>query len=65
MKISDLKEFDISEMLGDEETICHYLTAAFEDGDPSMIQMTLGAVPQRSRAVVKMAQLGKHAVVPA
>jgi len=48
MKISDLKEFDASEMLDDEETICHYLTAAFEDGDPSMIQMALGAVLRRS-----------------
>jgi len=44
MKISELKEFDASEVLGDEETIRLYLAAAFEDGDPRMIQMALGAV---------------------
>ena len=44
MKLSELKEFDGSKYLKDEETIRHYLAQAFEDGDPRLIQAALGNV---------------------
>jgi probable addiction module antidote protein len=44
MKLSELKEFDGSKYLKDEQTIRLYLAAAFEDGDPRLIQAALGNV---------------------
>ncbi|TKC83474.1 putative addiction module antidote protein [Trinickia terrae] len=44
MKLSELKEYDGSKYLKDEETIRHYLAEAFEDGDPRLIQAALGTV---------------------
>lgn len=44
MKVSELKEFDASEYLKDEETIRAYLAEAFKDNDPRMIQAALGDV---------------------
>ncbi|WP_153075795.1 addiction module antidote protein [Paraburkholderia bonniea] len=44
MKLSELKEYDGSKYLKDEETIRCYLAGAFEDGDPRLIQAALGTV---------------------
>ncbi|WP_370565979.1 addiction module antidote protein [Cupriavidus sp. UME77] len=54
MKIGDLKEFDTTEVLTNEETIQHYLAIAFEEGDPRHIQQALWTVA-RARGVSQVA----------
>ncbi|GAB3628449.1 DNA-binding protein [Pandoraea terrae] len=55
MKLSDLKEFDAAEALKDDETIRHYLSLAFEGGDPREIQRALGTVA-RARGMSALAR---------
>ncbi|NIE65933.1 addiction module antidote protein [Burkholderia sp. Ax-1719] len=55
MKLSELKEFDGADYLKDEETIRHYLAAAFEDGDPRLIQAALGNVA-KARGMTALAR---------
>lgn len=55
MKISELQPFDAVEVLTDDEPSRHYLSLAFEDGDPRMIQMALGTVA-RVRGIGAVAQ---------
>ena len=38
----ELKEWDSSEFLTDEETISEYINAAMETGDPEFIKVALG-----------------------
>lgn len=55
MKISELKPFDLTEVLTDEEALRHYLALAFEDDDPRMIQMALYTVA-RVRGIPQVAR---------
>lgn len=55
MKLSELKEFDAAEALKDDETIRHYLSFAFEGGDPREIQRALGTVA-RARGMSALAR---------
>ncbi|VVE27872.1 DNA-binding protein [Pandoraea pneumonica] len=55
MKLSELKEFDAAEALQDDETIRHYLSLAFEGGDPREIQRALGTVA-RARGMSALAR---------
>jgi probable addiction module antidote protein len=50
----DVKLFDPAEILTSEERIIEYLREAFEDGDPALITMALGAVA-RARSMAEVA----------
>lgn len=56
----DLKEWDSSEFLTDEETISEYINAAMETGDPDFIKVALGQAI-KARGVT---QVAKEAGVP-
>jgi len=51
----DVKPFDPAEVLNSEERITEYLREAFEDGDPALIAIALGAVA-RARSIADVAQ---------
>jgi probable addiction module antidote protein len=51
----DVKLFDPAEVLNSEERITEYLREAFEDGDPALIAIALGAVA-RARSIADVAQ---------
>ncbi|VVD86198.1 DNA-binding protein [Pandoraea horticolens] len=55
MKLSELKLFDAAEAFKDDEAIRHYLSLAFEGGDPREIQRALGAVA-RARGMSALAR---------
>lgn len=55
MNVSELKEFGAAEVLKDDETMRHYLSLAFEGGDPREIQLALGAVA-RARGMSRLAR---------
>jgi probable addiction module antidote protein len=42
IKISELPEFDVSEILADEEAIAEYLTAVLEANDSALLLAALG-----------------------
>jgi len=50
----ELKAYDVAEHLDNEDEICLYLEAAFEDGDPAVITHALGNVA-RARGMTKIA----------
>ena len=52
---TDLKTYDIAERLTDESEIYHYLEAAFEDGEPSLIKAALNDVA-RARGMSEIAR---------
>lgn len=52
---TDLKAYDIAERLTDESEIYHYLEAAFEDGEPSLIKAALNDVA-RARGMSEIAR---------
>lgn len=57
IKISELAEFDASELLGSEEDIAAYLTAVLEENDPALLAAALGDIA-RARG---MSQVAKEA----
>jgi probable addiction module antidote protein len=52
------RTFDVSEWLDDEETIHHFLAAAFEDGDSSHIARAIGAVAQARNMTALAHEIG-------
>lgn len=53
IKISDLKTFDMAEMLDSEQAIAEYLTVVLEENDPAALAAALGTVARaRGMAVV-------------
>ena len=52
---TDLKTYDTAERLTDESEIYHYLEAAFEDGEPSLIKAALNDVA-RARGMSEIAR---------
>lgn len=57
IKISELAEFDASELLGSEEDIAAYLTTVLEENDPALLAAALGDIA-RARG---MSQVAKEA----
>jgi probable addiction module antidote protein len=55
IKISDLKTFDMAEMLDSEQTIADYLTLVLEENDPAALAQALGTVA-RARGMTSVAQ---------
>lgn len=52
-KITELKTFDMAEMLDSEQAIAEYLTVVLEENDPSALADALGTVARaRGMAVV-------------
>lgn len=51
----ETKPFDASEFLDDEETIHHFLTAAFETGDSARIAKAIGTVA-KARNMTQLAE---------
>ncbi len=49
------KPWDVSDHLKTEEDMVNYLEAAFEDGDPSLIQAALGDIA-RAKGMTALAQ---------
>ena len=55
IKLLELKEFDPSKYLDDEEAIADYITLAIEDGSPGLLAAALGDVA-RARGMTQVAQ---------
>jgi probable addiction module antidote protein len=55
IKISDLKTFDMAEMLDSEQAIADYLTLVLEENDPAALAQALGTVA-RARGMSSVAQ---------
>ncbi|MBP1750446.1 MAG: hypothetical protein H6Q52_2985 [Deltaproteobacteria bacterium] len=58
------KPWDVSDHLKTEEDMVNYLEAAFEDGDPSLIQAALGDIARAKgmTAVAQKAGLGRESL---
>ena len=50
-----LKRFDVSDYLNDEETMAEYLNAIMEDGDPDLLLAAIGDVA-KARGMKQIAQ---------
>jgi probable addiction module antidote protein len=55
IKISDLKKFDVAELLDSEEAIAEYLNAALEDDDPAFLITAIGDIA-RAQGIAKIAE---------
>ena len=55
IKISELPEFDASELLGNEEDIAAYLTTVLEENDPALLAAALGDIA-RARGMTQVAK---------
>jgi len=55
VKISDLKVFDMAEMLDSEQAIAEYLTVVLEENDSSALAEALGTVA-RARGMTQVAE---------
>ena len=55
IKIADLPNFDITEMLQTDQDIAEYLSVVIEDGDPAMLAVTLGDIA-RARGMTQIAR---------
>jgi len=55
VKVSDLKTFDMAEMLESEQAIAEYLTVVLEENDPSALAEALGTVA-RARGMTQVAE---------
>jgi len=55
IKVSDLKPFDMAEMLDSEQAIAEYLTVVLEENDPSALAEALGTVA-RARGMRQVAE---------
>jgi probable addiction module antidote protein len=53
-KISELKTFDMAELLDSEQAIAEYLTVVLEENDPSALAEALGTVA-RARGMAAVA----------
>jgi probable addiction module antidote protein len=51
----ETRAWDVTEFLGSDEDIRHYLEAAFEDGDPAIIRHAFNAVA-RARGMTGLAR---------
>lgn len=54
-RISDLKTFDMAEMLDNDQAVAEYLTIVLEENDPSALADALGTVA-RARGMTAVAQ---------
>jgi len=67
IRVSDLKTFDMAEMLDSEQAIAEYLTIVLEENDPSALAEALGTVA-RARGMSEIAKrsgLGREALYKA
>lgn len=56
--ITQLPDFDITEMLQTEQDIAEYLSLVIEDGDPALLAATLGDIARICKALgVKLVAL--------
>lgn len=55
VKISDLPEFDMAEILQSDEDIANYLTAVLEENDPDELSHALGVIA-RARGMTEVAR---------
>ena len=56
--ITQLPDFDITEMLQTEQDIAEYLSLVIEDGDPALLAATLGDIARVCKALgVKLVAL--------
>lgn len=55
IKLSELKPFDVTEHLEDDQAIAEYLTAVLEDNDPALLTAALGDVA-RARGMTEIAK---------
>ncbi|MCE7902272.1 MAG: putative addiction module antidote protein [Gammaproteobacteria bacterium PRO9] len=55
VKISNLKDFDMAEMLDSEQAIAEYLTVVMEENDPAALAVALGTVA-RARGMAAVAE---------
>jgi probable addiction module antidote protein len=55
IRISDLKRFDITEFLEDEEAIAEYMNAVLADNDPALLAAALGDIA-RARGMTQLAR---------
>ena len=53
--ITQLPDYDITEMLQTEQDIADYLSLVIEDGDPALLAATLGDIA-RARGMTQIAQ---------
>ena len=53
--ITQLPDFDITEMLQTEQDIADYLSLVIEDGDPALLAATLGDIA-RARGMTQITQ---------
>ncbi len=66
-KISELKTFDMAEMLDSEQAVAEYLTIVLEENDPSALAGALGTIA-RARgmtSVAKQADISREALYKA
>lgn len=67
IKVADLRDFDVTEMLRTDEDIAEYLSLVLEDGDPALLAATLGDIA-RARGMAKIAKdagIGREALYKA
>jgi probable addiction module antidote protein len=55
IKITDLRVFDPTEYLGDDEAVAEYLLAMLEENNPGLLAQALGDIA-RARGMTQMAQ---------
>ncbi|MDR1275212.1 MAG: putative addiction module antidote protein [Candidatus Accumulibacter sp.] len=55
IRISDLKRFDVTEFLEDEEAIAEYMNAVLADNDPALLAAALGDIA-RARGMTQLAR---------
>ena len=55
IKMSDLKKFDIAEILDSEQAMAEYLNAALEDDDPAFLITAIGDIA-RAQGMSKIAE---------
>lgn len=67
IRVADLPEFDVAEMLQSEEDIAQYLSLVIEEGDAALLAATLGDIA-RARGMSQIAQdagIGREALYKA
>ena len=55
IKISDLKTFDMAEMLDSDQAVAEYLTIVLEENDPAALTEALGTIA-RARGMTEIAR---------
>jgi len=67
IKVSELPDFDMAELLEDDQAVAEYLTVVMEDNDPALLAAALGDIA-RARGmsdIAKAAGLGREALYKA